>query len=510
MKKGTQKAILVFLGVIGTAIYLYLTYYSFRFSYQFHMTYDETAEDVADKIWPHLLSLAVWLLIALYFIFGVYPKLQEKVRKWIHFLFLAVCILGTTALAIWWVRLGDFAPYADQLTVYEAALGVPQGDYSYFHNGGYMGTVHYQMGMMLLFQFFMGIAKSGSYQVIQMANAFTIPFVVLFGYLFIHELLQDEKAELLYFVLMMGCMPIPLHSTFVYGESICMFAGCGLLWAALMLCRRRKWFYLIPMGLFSALGILAKGSNWILCIAIATLFLVLFAIQKEKLLLIAIPVIFLLPVILSAGITQHFRTLTGYPLDQGEPTSAVVAMGMQEGVWNAGWFNGYNFQLYGQNNFESKATDKAAKDYIHQRIQEFKANPDMARDFYHRKVLSQWNCPDYEVFVASREVKNDPTGLIEKIQKGNLHSGILAFLNGYQLILYLGMLFASLAAIFWIRQVENALPLLISIGAFLFSILWEAKTRYQIPMLPYMVITSTIGWYFLLRETSGRVFGKKY
>jgi hypothetical protein len=187
------------------------------------------------------------------------------------------------------------------------------------------------------------------------------------------------------------------------------------------------------------------------------LFLVLFAMQKEKLLLIAIPVIFLLPVILSAGITQHFRTLTEYPLDQGEPTSAVVAMGMQEGVWNAGWFNGYNFQLYGQNNFESKATDKAAKDYIHQRIQEFKANPDMARDFYHRKVLSQWNCPDYEVFVASREVKNDPTGLIEKIQKGNLHSGILAFLNGYQLILYLGMLFASLAAIFWSRQVENVL-----------------------------------------------------
>ena len=88
--------------------------------------------------------------------------------------------------------------------------------------------------------------------------------------------------------------------------------------------------------------------------------------------------------------------------------------------------------------------------------------------------------------------------LVENIYTGPIHRTIEAFLNQYQLIIYLGFLLYIVFSLLKKVPFINYLPLIYVIGGVLFSLLWEASSRYVFPYFVFMIPCAAYGWVCLV------------
>jgi hypothetical protein len=73
-------------------------------------------------------------------------------------------------------------------------------------------------------------------------------------------------------------------------------------------------------------------------------------------------------------------------------------------------------------------------------------------------------------------------------------------MNRYQFILYFGT--AVMTTVSFLRKqkkaaLENRLLLIAIVGGFLFSIIWEAMSRYVLPYVVYMIPLAAVGMWYL-------------
>jgi hypothetical protein len=168
-------------------------------------------------------------------------------------------------------------------------------------------------------------------------------------------------------------------------------------------------------------------------------------------------------------------------------------MGTNDEARHAGWYDGSNFRIFEDNNCNPEVSSDIGIDIIKDFLNTCKANPKVGVNFYMRKVTQQWNAPMYQSIVMNHNVDGKQGKFAEWLYSPEKSWKYLeAWMNIHQLIAYISILI-------WLIQrwknpgkMQNYLIYIAIFGGFLFSIIWEAKTRYIFPyyvmMLPMVAI----------------------
>ena len=196
-----------------------------------------------------------------------------------------------------------------------------------------------------------------------------------------------------------------------------------------------------------------------------------------------------------------YELRSGNRIEGGIPASMYIAMGMQRSPGGAGVYNGYNNSVFrGEAGSDEEKANEIAVTYIRERIAEFRNDPAMAREFYKEKIQEQWNEPTFCSLVMTATFEQPPAGIVEKLYYGDWQQRYRDYMNRYVTVLYLGVILYSIAGLLRKTNILQCLMAIGVIGAFLFSILWEAKSRYVLPyivlLIPYMAlgISALQGW----------------
>lgn len=111
-----------------------------------------------------------------------------------------------------------------------------------------------------------------------------------------------------------------------------------------------------------------------------------------------------------------------------------------------------------------------------------------------KKIATQWNDPfyhtDYLISVDQDEIAKGVTAFIQ-----GQESNILIFLSLLQTIIYLGSVL-YIVCVSYKGVLYKRLPEVYVLGGFLFSLLWEANSRYVFPYYIVMFPLAAIGWYY--------------
>ena len=165
-------------------------------------------------------------------------------------------------------------------------------------------------------------------------------------------------------------------------------------------------------------------------------------------------------------------------------------MGMIEDASKPGWFNNYGTTTYYNNECDYDATNTQALEKIEERVQYFLSHPTDAASFWKRKICTQWNDP---FFSTAELINSDNTSIGPIARLLNEKMGILiGLLSTLQSFIYLGLLFYILLCKH--NSILTRLPEVMFLGGFLFSLLWEANSRYVYPYYLIIIPISLLGW----------------
>lgn len=320
-----------------------------------------------------------------------------------------------------------------------------------------------------------------------------IPIIVLSGYQITKKITdRDRMAELCYLVFMATCVPMYMYVPFVYGE-LCSTAFIMLAAVLLLTCIERfTWQRLLLLGVVTGVAVQMRLNAIIIVIGFWIVIAVKFC-SKISWRLIFLAISMILGIILFQGIiTGLYKNVIS---EDSEPMPAIlyIAMGTNDTDGYAGWWNGYNGETFYENDCDPDCASAVAKQDLAVFMQKCKDNPSYALNFYSRKINAQWNAPMYQALVMNASVAGKQAELAERIYYGELWNGLENGMNIYQLLLYAGVLTVSVMGMIKVRGIQDYILLIGVFGGFLFSVIWEAKTRYAFPYLLMLIPYAAMG-----------------
>jgi hypothetical protein len=162
-------------------------------------------------------------------------------------------------------------------------------------------------------------------------------------------------------------------------------------------------------------------------------------------------------------------------------------MGMQDypnGSLPPGSYNGYHVKVYREADYDVEAASAVSRQYIEERIAQWREDPGDAIRFYKLKILSQWNEPTYGAFLMTG-LMDEPKDWIQELYYGDERTGWNRWLDAFQGVTYLLLFGFFICLLSGRAKPEQYLMGLILIGGFCFSVIWETKSRY---IYPYSVM----------------------
>ncbi len=490
MKKYIYKIFSFFIA----GLFLFLSYYSLRYSYINDNFLNEIMHEVNDNILLNLLWLLGILGIGL-----VIVKFSDKIHeKWFLYLLLLVNVLALL-FGRYWILNSHSLPYHDQSLIYEVAEQFSAGDYvSMTPYGGYVGKYPHQLGIITFIRILSWIAGSFDCIYFQFFNLCMVPVMITSGYFIVNIITKGKKgARLLYLLAMLLCFPIYVYVPFVYGEISSTALVLASVWALLSGFQKFKWYKPILAGLFLALAIQLRRNTLICLIAILIVVLFRIIVHKNYKCIAFLVAVVAVPFALQFGVDALYKP---YEVQEeyGIPSSLHIAMGLNDdSEMGPGWYDGYGVDTYiYKAQADVSVAKKIAKEHIKERLNYMWNNKLYAVDFYKVKCLSQWNDPLYLCLKMSSGGVSESEGMVHSIYFGEGREPVLAYSNVYQLVIYfLVFVVGLLGMIQKDEEYDIAFYILLVavFGGFLFSLLWEAKSRYIFPYFVFMIPYAAIG-----------------
>ncbi|MDE6923931.1 MAG: hypothetical protein K2P59_01535 [Acetatifactor sp.] len=498
---------------ICTPIAVFLVYYNTCYSMrQKEILFGLTILETRDSPALHLLTAVLFLFIML-----TARRVKQDVcrEKGLSPLLSAVMVC-TMLFCFIWVTEGNFYAQNDSRYVLECMERMRNNDYSDLRPNGYLGMYRQHFGLITLFRFLFFISGSTDDIVIQFFNCLCVPVIIYAGVRILMELDAAKGSGIGYIILMIFCFPLFLYTPYVYGEIISVTAGMLFIWAALCFIKRGKAGAWAAMAASAVIGNMARGNFPILLIAFGIMAL-LYSVRRKNFTLILYAFFLFLSVVLADRINiACYEKISGTELDQGIPPEAWIAMGMDEyGELGYGMYNGYGPELYAYSGYDAEVTRIRAKEFIRDRVKMFLAGAGMsAKDFYKGKLLVQWNDPTLNCFMENRTFIPQPHHLVSDIvsEEGKYAGQMKELMNQYQFLFYAGfLLYCASLLLGGNIPFYRYLPLVIILGGFLFTMLWEAMSRYVFPYVIYMLPLAAMGWDFAGErlEKAVNVLGRK-
>ena len=205
-----------------------------------------------------------------------------------------------------------------------------------------------------------------------------------------------------------------------------------------------------------------------------------------------------------------YSTASGADLNKGVPMTAYLAMGLQESNRAPGWYNEYVEQVYENANYDPEKTSERAKKNIRARLEEFAKDPAYTFQFFYEKMVSQWNETTFEAVWISRTCPYDEENRSyfgDVALNGHLRPVLEKWMDGYTLALYalFSLTMGAFARKLLRRPKEGEEPLprplglglslcaVTMTGAFLYHMIFEAKSQYLFIYLFLMIPAVCVG-----------------
>ena len=432
-------------------------------------------------------------------------RYRGKFRKISENGFFLFCSVLWIAAGIWMLRhVSRSYIQWDPAWVYSAAVSFGQGDYSALLSGGYLSAYPHQLGFIAWLQcvaFFAG-SRMSTLLCLQI-NLFLIWLANLMIFLIVRMEFRSRAVTLACTAASFLFLPQLFSFLFLYSNV----PGITFTLVSLyfMLRSRRctrapgSGLFLLLHLFFIVLAVLIRKNALIAAIAMAILHLLHFlrAPQGGKRLISLTAALLLLPLCLGAGtaVRRHYERVSGIQVGDGIPSAAFVTMGLQEGRRAAGWYNGYNWDVFMQENCDSDAAAARARADLSERLTAFR-DPGYALRFFLQKLCTTWCEPTFECFMKgplSDAGAYCDTPILQALYntQSALFRGLPGFLQPAQMLVYL---LCGLYP-FLLRKRKEGLPdvclfaAIYLLGGFLFHLLWETKSLYvQCYFLPLLFI----------------------
>ncbi len=400
---------------------------------------------------------------------------------------LAVSFL-VTGLCIFWALQCNTTTQGDQLEVAGAAVYFNDHDYTYLGEGGYAALFPHQWGMILLLRVCFKFFGAYNYTPFWVLSAIASGCMVYFSYeIAMHVSKQDRRVGICLLGLMATCVPLYFYTMYVYGDQISLAPVLLAAWMLLSCMERFSWQKALIFGAACAGAMVLRRNSLIFLIAFSIIILWrLFQKETRKRALVLFVSMLVFIFISNAALNQYYESKRA-DMGQALPTILFVAMGFNWDQQNAGWYNGYIRSAYAAVGYEPEAASAAAKETIKEAISYFMENPSYTLAFYKDKFLSQWEVPLYQCIAMNNGIAGEQGSLAALAYSDAGRDKLYSFMNYYQILLY-GSVFLLLLLMGrrW-RSLEPYMLLIVLLGGFLFTMLWEAKSRYVLPYLYCMI-----------------------
>lgn len=434
--------------------------------------------------------LIVLAVMILYFVGKAAKWINTKRKK--NILLGVFCVIAAL-ISLYWVSASGTAPRADQYHVSYYASRINHGDFFSLQKGEYLANCPQQLGMVTFLRVLFAIFGDGNYMAFQYFTAVTVPVTVLAGCMIVRILsMQSTKAELFYLVFAVTCFPMYAYTPFVYGD-LCSVSFLMLsVWGFLSCFSKFSWWKVAGVGISLGIAVILRTNVVILLISMLIVIFVRF-IQNRDWRMGAIGGGLLLGVLFFQFLIKGIYIPKTDPDADAIPASCYVVMGLNDNGIHPGWYNVYNYEIFAEYDFDAEAAGKRAMQDLRTYINTYREKPSYMIDFFTRKMNAQWNAPMYQCLVMNNKVERKQSFLIENIyQHGKLGKLIEFYATLYQHLLYGSILYVLVSKRKQISDISYYTLLIAVFGGFLFSLLWEAKTRYVFPyllmMLPHMAM----------------------
>ena len=393
-----------------------------------------------------------------------------------------------------WIFLSKCDPVSDQMMVITSAQRFAQGNYGRLDYSKYLFMHPHQLGLAAYGQILFTVFGNENLMAFLVFNVLWTGVAAFSGYRITRYLFRDLRVSAYYLLLVGICFPFLLYSSYFYGDvmaaALCLFS----VWQTLRWCREEKGSAAVLLVLGISLACLVRNNSLIAAIACLGILLVKAVCGRRWKYLLCI---FLAVAGIGGarlGMHAFYESRIGRPLNSGMPMVLYVALGMQEGDKEAGWYNGYSIYTYQDVcGYDGPAAAAIGKAEIKARAKEFLKNPLYGADFFWRKFTSQWCEPTYGCFIMTYATERERSRLVNSIYLGKGNRLLCLFMDSYQLLVY-GM---GLALLFLTRKekypLEWYLLLTVILGGVLFHTIWEAKSRYVLPYFVMMLPLAAAG-----------------
>lgn len=440
-----------------------------------------------------LLSNLLWL-VGILLIGCLFCQIRKKWKPAINMdIVAAILSVAACAFSIYWVSASNTAPQADQLIVCSYAEAFDLGDCSGLEKGGYIAINPQQLGLLTVIRVLFRLFDAGNYVAFQYFNALLIPVIIFFGYQIVKRLSRNSfGAETVFLMLMAVCVPLYCYVPFVYGEvsstALVMLAG----WMFLSCLEKFSYAKLIVLSLAMGGAVLCRQNALIFLIAFLGVVVVKICVKPDRK-VISMACGMVAGVLLFQGAIWGIYNRVTPEDSHGMPAILYITMGVNDDNGMAGWHNWYNMSTFAENDYDVERASAVAKKDLREFFEKCLDDPAYAVDFYYRKMSSQWNAPMYHCLAMNNMFAGERSAFVENVYFGDLRKFVEEGMNVYQLLIYGGVL----AVLIFRRKkwtgIENYILLIGVFGGFLFSLMWEAKTRYVFPYFVIMIPYAAIG-----------------
>ena len=394
-----------------------------------------------------------------------------------------------TAAALCFVLAVGLLPRADSALVIDAAKRFAAGDFSPLE-GEYFSRVSYQLGICLPLEGLARLLPGLDLNLLMQALNCVISaalMALLCG--LAGGLSGDARTSGAAALLYMAFVPMLLFNMFVYGV-LPMLLLCVLAMRCFARCartgeRRFGVLYALLIGAAAAL----KPNAMIVMLALLICAAVHALQRKDGFLLLCAALSDVLCFALPAGVIRLYELRAGVTLAPDTGMLLRLAMGMQDSMIAAGWYNGV-IEEYWPLSVTPEMEKAAALEMLAARLREFAADPAGAWAFFKEKCLTQWAEPSYDIlwYGAVCGKSGRFNGLAHAIfRDGSPVRALLAgYMNIFQQAAYVLALIGTCGMIREKRTeaVQLMLPVTV-LGGFLYHMLFEAKSQY---IYPYMLL----------------------
>ena len=394
-----------------------------------------------------------------------------------------------TAAALCFVLAVGLVPRADSALVIDAAKRFAAGDFSPLE-GEYFSRVSYQLGICLPLEGLARLLPGLDLNLLMQALNCVISaalMALLCG--LSGEVMGDAQASRAAALLYLAFVPMLLFNMFVYGVLpmllLCVLAMRCFARYARTGERRFGVLYALLIGAAAAL----KPNAMIVMLALLICAAVHALQRKDGFLLLCAALSAVLCFALPAGVIRLYELRAGVTLAPDTGMLLRLAMGMQDSMIAAGWYNGV-IEEYWPLSVTPEMEKAAALEMLAARLRVFAADPAGAWAFFKEKCLTQWAEPSYDIlwYGAVCGKSGRFNGLAHAIfRDGSPVRALLAgYMNIFQQAAYVLALIGTCGMIKEkrIEAVQLMLPVTV-LGGFLYHMLFEAKSQY---IYPYMLL----------------------